>query len=89
MVSSNTLAPLAQSGQRLSSFGRVDARIESSRSHEVHRVVAATDIGVGIDDATDAIREGPNRRAAVRAKAFQAVLQTNRVDAHCRGILRH
>ena len=60
--------------------GRIDARLELRRAHQVHDVPSAGDIGVRVGDAADAVRERPARRAAEHAQGLDARPERGGVD---------
>ena len=52
--------------------GRIDARLQAGRSHQVHDVLAACDVGVRVGDAADAVSKRAARRTSEHTQLFEA-----------------
>src|SRR5687767_4321877 len=61
--------------------GGVNARFQTSRAHQLHRVETAGDIRVRIGDAAHSIGERAARRTSEFAECLDALSQLRRVDA--------
>ena len=61
--------------------GRIDARLEAGRAHQVHHVLAARDVGVGKRHTAHAVGEHAAGRTAEDAQRFDALAEYGGVRA--------
>jgi hypothetical protein len=62
--------------------GRIDAGLEPCRSHQLHYVFAAGDVGVGVRHTADPVDKCACCGSPVHAQRFDRLLQACGIDAH-------
>ena len=65
--------------------GRIDARLHTKSTHELHRIIPAGNAGIRETDTSDAVGESAALWPSIYAESLQTLPQAIRVDAQARG----